>query len=70
MKIAYITAHAPFGKGETFVLEEMFAVADLGVELLIVPRNPQRRLSTISADSSWTGRYGCPCSAGRFSLPF
>jgi colanic acid/amylovoran biosynthesis glycosyltransferase len=42
MKIAYITAHAPFGKGETFVLEEMFAVADLGVELLIVPRNPPK----------------------------
>ncbi|MGC9019435.1 MAG: glycosyltransferase [Candidatus Bipolaricaulaceae bacterium] len=44
MKIAYITAHAPFGRGETFVLEEMLAVAELGVELLIVPRNPPKEV--------------------------
>ena len=44
MKIAYITAHTPFGKGETFVLEEMLALAELGVELLIVPRNPPKKV--------------------------
>ena len=44
MKIAYITAHAPFGKGETFVLEEMLAVVEHGVELLIVPRNPPKEV--------------------------
>jgi len=44
MKIAYITAHAPFGRGETFVMEEMLAVAELGVELIIVPRNPSKEV--------------------------
>ncbi|GEA16570.1 colanic acid biosynthesis glycosyltransferase WcaL [Moorella sp. E308F] len=44
MKIAYITAHAPFGRGETFVLEEMLAMAELGVELVIVPRNPPKEV--------------------------
>lgn len=40
MKVAYITAYAPFGRGETFVIEEMLAVAEQEVELFIVPRNP------------------------------
>ncbi|NPV27287.1 MAG: glycosyltransferase [Firmicutes bacterium] len=44
MKIAYITAHAPFGRGETFVLEEMIAVDEQGVELVIVPRNPPKEV--------------------------
>ncbi len=44
MRIAYITAHTPFGRGETFVLEEMLAVVELGVDLLIVPRNPPREV--------------------------
>lgn len=40
MRIAYITAYAPFGKRETFILEEMLALVELGVDLTIVPRNP------------------------------
>lgn len=44
MRIAYITAHAPFGRGETFVVEEMIAVNEQGVELLIVPRNPPKEV--------------------------
>lgn len=44
MRIAYITAHAPFGRGETFVVEEMLAVNEQGVELLIVPRNPPKEV--------------------------
>ncbi len=49
MKIAYITAHAPFGRGETFILEEMLAVAELGGELIIVPRNPPKEVFHESA---------------------
>lgn len=44
MKIVYITAHAPYGRGETFVVEEMFAVVENGVELLIIPRNPPKEV--------------------------
>jgi len=44
MKIAYITAQTPFGKGETFVLEEMLAVTELGVNLVIIPRNPSKKV--------------------------
>jgi len=49
MKIAYITAHTPFGRGETFVLEEMLAIAELGVELVIIPRNPPKEVFHCSA---------------------
>lgn len=44
MKIAYITAHAPYGRGETFVLDEMLAVVEDGVELVIIPRNPPKEV--------------------------
>ncbi|MDD3565960.1 MAG: glycosyltransferase family 4 protein [Methanothrix sp.] len=44
MKVAYITAHTPFGRGETFVLEEMAAMSDHGAELVIVPRNPPKEV--------------------------
>lgn len=44
MKIAYITAHTPFGSGETFVMEEILTMADLGAEILIIPRNPPKEV--------------------------
>lgn len=44
MKIAYITAQTPYGKGEAFVLEEMLAVTELGVNLVIIPRNPSKKV--------------------------
>lgn len=44
MKIAYITAHSPYGRGETFVLEEMLMVAELGVDLIVLPRNPPKEI--------------------------
>lgn len=44
MKIAYITAQAPWGKGEAFILEEMLGLQDRGVDLLIIPRNPPKAL--------------------------
>jgi len=42
MKIAYITAYTPFGRGETFILEEMEAVIANGVDLTIIPKNPPK----------------------------
>lgn len=44
MKLAYITAHAPFGRGETFVVEEMLAMAEMDVDLVVLPRNPPREV--------------------------
>jgi len=44
MKIAYITAKAPYGKGEAFIIEEMLMVSELGEDLLIIPRNPPLEL--------------------------
>ena len=44
MKIAYITAYTPFGRKETLVLEEMLAITELGIELVIVPRNPPKEV--------------------------
>jgi len=40
MKLIYITAKAPWGRGETFILEEMLEVKRNLVDLLIIPRNP------------------------------
>ncbi len=44
MTILYVTAHTPFGRGETFVLDEMLEIAEFGVELVIVPRNPPKEI--------------------------
>jgi len=44
MKILYITASTPWGKGETFILEELLEVKHQGVDLLIVPRNPSKKI--------------------------
>lgn len=44
MRIIYITASAPWGKGETFILEEMLEVKNQGVDLLIIPRNPPKEI--------------------------
>lgn len=44
MKLAYITAQAPFGRGETFVVEEMRAMAEMNEDLVILPRNPPREV--------------------------
>lgn len=44
MKILYITAQTPWGKGETFILEEMFEMNYQGADLLIIPRNPNKEI--------------------------
>ncbi len=43
-KIDYITVKAPFGKKETFVIAEMLALKELGVDLLIIPRDRTNKL--------------------------
>ncbi len=40
MRIAYVTAHAPYGRVESFVLQEILALKKRGHTLLIIPRNP------------------------------
>ena len=43
-KIVYITAQIPWGRGETFIIDEMLSIKELGLELLIIPRNPSREV--------------------------
>lgn len=64
MKIAYFTAHAPFGTDETFVLEEMMAVVETGTKILIIPRDPPKRLfhakgKQLSQYSVWLPLINC-----------
>lgn len=44
MKILYITAQTPWGKGETFILEEMIEINYQGIDLSIIPRNPSKEI--------------------------
>jgi len=44
-KLAYITAQAPYGKGETFINGEMLAIKDKA-ELFIFPRNPEKEMQS------------------------
>ncbi|UCC76724.1 MAG: hypothetical protein JSW37_14670, partial [Anaerolineales bacterium] len=44
MRLGYITAMAPLGREETFVLCEMIALTELGVDLVITPRSPSKEL--------------------------
>ena len=43
-KIVYVTAQAPYGRGETFIIDEMLAIKKAGVSLLIFPRNPTKEI--------------------------
>ncbi len=42
--LVYITAFIPFGKTESFVLEEGFALKNLYKNFLIIPRNPPKEI--------------------------
>ena len=44
MKIVYITVETPFGKGETFILEEMLELKKRRIELLVIPRKPPKEV--------------------------
>lgn len=70
MKVVYITAHAPFGRGETFVIEEMLAVAQQEVELLIVPRNPPKEIFHDEARRLFSQTMWLPLCSGRMLFVF
>lgn len=42
MKLVYITAKAPFGSQEPYIITEMIALKRLGVDLLIIPRDKDK----------------------------
>jgi len=44
MKIAYITANSPYGKQETFVLNEMISLNRLDLQLQIIPRDADGKI--------------------------
>lgn len=70
MKIAYITAHTPFSSGETFVLEEILAMKELGVEILIIPRNPPRMIFHSKAKELLECTVRLPLINGRILFHF
>jgi len=43
-KIAYISVRVPWGRGETFIIEEMLAVKEAGTEIVIIPRSPTKEV--------------------------
>jgi len=43
-KVAYITVNAPFGAKEAFVMTEMLAVKQTGINLLIIPRDRPEKI--------------------------
>jgi len=44
MKLLFVTAQTPYGKGETFILGEMLEAKHQGIDLLIIPRNSSREV--------------------------
>ena len=42
--LVYISAFTPFGRGESFVLEEGCFVKELHKDFLIIPRNPPKEI--------------------------
>lgn len=70
MRIAYITAHAPYGRGEAFVLEEMLEMVELGVDLDIIPRNPPREVFHSKARKLLNKTIWLPLLDGRIFFQF
>jgi glycosyltransferase involved in cell wall biosynthesis len=50
-KIVYITAKAPFGSEEAFIIPEMIALKRLGVDLIIIPRDKGKNIFHKEAES-------------------
>ncbi len=60
MKIAYITAQAPWGRGETFIIDEMLALKKAGTDLVIIPRNPKKEVFHSDAIPLLTAAHQVP----------
>ena len=48
-KVVYITAECPYGKQETFIISELFALKASGVDVLIIPRDKSTELFHVNA---------------------
>lgn len=46
MKIAYVTSHFPYGSGERFFEPEVQMLAELGLEIVVVPTRPRNGAQT------------------------
>jgi len=68
MKVLYITAHAPYGKGETFILEECLELKHFGVEVIILPRNPPRTIFNKKTESILENTVWYPLVTARMIL--
>ena len=44
MKLFYITASFPFGIGESFLIQELEALKNTGIEIFIIPTLPRGKL--------------------------
>lgn len=51
MKLAYITAQAPWGEAETFIISEMLSVKKNDIKLIIIPRTPPKKVFHKEAES-------------------
>jgi len=70
MKVAYITAQTPLGKGETFVLEELIELKYQGVDLLIIPRTPTKEIFHKEAESLIRSSICLPLINGKIFIKF
>ncbi len=43
-RVAYITVNTPFDWGETFILSELLVMSELGVELVVIPRDARKNI--------------------------
>lgn len=51
MRIAYITAKLPFGTQETFILTEILALKQLGLDIIVIPRDKGKHIFHKQAES-------------------
>jgi len=70
MKIIYTTAQTPLGKGETFILEELFELKRQEVDLLIIPRTPTREIFHKGAESLVKDSICLPLMNGKILIKF
>jgi len=45
MKIVYITAQTPYGKGEQFILPEILEIINKGHEIMVIPVRPEKEIA-------------------------
>lgn len=46
MRIVYITAQTPYGRGEQFILPEIIEIKNKGHELIVIPVRPEREIAS------------------------